>query len=104
MQSFLPTESEQSFMAHFSYETFRHPNDSPAVDWLNSHGIHWNVLAGFQRWQMMNDSGFMDKIKHPETLPPFQIPWETPSDLFKRVKDSLVAYPDLRPLLKGLMC
>jgi hypothetical protein len=38
---FLPTESEQAFVAHFSHET---SSDAPAVDWLNSHGIHWNLL------------------------------------------------------------
>ena len=97
------TEAEKAFVIHFSYETFCNPSDCPAIDWLDSHKIHWNVLAGFQRWQVMNVLDLMDKLGHPEKLPLIQLPWETPADLFKRVEDSLVEYPDLRPLMQGML-
>jgi hypothetical protein len=101
--NFVPTGAEQSFALHFSYETFNHPEELPAVRWLNSHGLHWNLLAGFQRWQVIHDPEFMTKIECPETLPPFQLPWGSSSDFLDRVEASLVAYPDLRSSMKGLM-
>jgi hypothetical protein len=97
------TEAEQAFVVHLRYELFWYPDDCPAMDWMKSHQIHWDVLAGFQHWHVMNDPDLMDKIAHPEKLPPFQVPWQTLSELCKRVDDSLVAYPDLRSHVKSVM-
>jgi hypothetical protein len=101
--AFVPTEAEQSFVLAFCHETFNHPDELSAVSWLNSHGLHWNLLAAFQRWQVTHDPECMSKIDSQETLPPFRLPWGSPSEFLDRVEASLVAYPDLRSLMKGLM-
>jgi hypothetical protein len=92
---FVPTEAEQSFVLQFIYEISNHPDKLPAVTWLNSHGLHWNLLAGFQRWQVTHGPEFMSKIEFPESLPPFELPWGSPSEFLDQVEASLVTYPDL---------
>jgi hypothetical protein len=100
---FTPTEAEQAFVIHFSYETFHYPRDTPAINWLDFYGIHWSFLVGFQRWQASHDLDFMNKINHFETLPSFQIPWIDLADFFERVEETLNVYPDLKSFVKELM-
>ena len=96
---FTLTGEEQAFLSHFNAETFNH-RLGPAISWLNSRGLHWNLMAGFQQWMAAHDSSFMDKINHEELLPPFVVPWDSQEEFLSRVESSLMASPDLRPLLR----
>lgn len=93
------TDGEQAFLSHFNAETFNH-RFGPAISWLNSHDLNWNLMAGFQRWMVTHDPAFMEKLDHEERLPPFEVPWLTREELIDRVQESLEVYPDLRPLIR----
>jgi len=91
-------EGEQAFLSHFNAETFNQ-RLGPAISWLNSHDLSWNLMAGFQRWMVTHDPAFMEKIDHEELLPPFEVPWSSREEFLSRVQEFLEVYPDLRPLI-----
>jgi hypothetical protein len=93
------TGGEQAFLSHFNAETFNQ-RLGPAISWLNSQELHWNLMAGFQRWMVTHDPSFMEKIEHEEQLPPFEVPWSSREELMDRVQEFLEVYPDLRPLIR----
>jgi hypothetical protein len=93
------TEGEQAFVSHFNAETFNQ-RLGPAISWLNSHGLHWNLKAGFQRWAVTHDPAFMEKIEYEDLLPTFVIPWTSREEFVSRVQELLEVYPDLRPLIR----
>ncbi len=92
------TDGEQAFVSHFNAETFNQRR-GPAISWLDSHDLDWNLLAGFQRWAAIHDPDFMQKIDHEECLPPFEVPWPSREDFLSRVEGILEIYPDLKPLI-----
>ena len=91
-------EGEQAFLSHFNAETFNQ-RLGPAISWLNSHDLNWNLMAGFQRWMVTHDPAFMEKIEHEELLPPFEVPWSSREEFLSRVQEFLEVYRDLRPLI-----
>jgi hypothetical protein len=96
------SRGEQAFLDHFNYETFN-PHIGPATSWLRSHDLDWKLMSVFQRWGALHDPDFILKTDDENLLPPFEVPWSSREEFMARVKDFLILYPDLKPLVSEFL-